>query len=326
MKVALVHDDLARLVSRPDDPLDIGSEWEDERTVAGQAEALRAAGHEVTRISHGPDLIAKLEAFRPDCVFNIAEGRRGKDRESIVPAVCRQMGFACTSSDAAAMALTLDKGLSKALARSLGIPTPDGIVVRRPGDLEGPLPSPPLFVKPNGEGSSMGIRPESVARTLEDAREAARRLLDAIGPVLLETFLPGPEYTVGLLGNEDPEAFPVAEIRTGGRVYDKSMKSKDRMEEEIVCPADLDPETATRLVDWSRTLWREMGLAGMARFDFKCDRNGRPAFLEANPLPGMSRFYSVYILQAATHGIGYERLLARIVDLAVRRAETEFSW
>lgn len=317
IRVALVYDDLASLQACPDDPLDVGSEWEDERTVAGQAEALAANGFEVTRLPYDAEFLDRLRKWAPDVVFNIAEGRRGKDRESIVPAACRLLGIACTSSDAVAMGLSLDKSLCKAVARAYGIPTADWRLVRRADDLDHFSLPLPVFVKPNFEGSSMGIRPSSLVREAADLAPQVRWVLEHIGPALVETALPGAEYTVGLLGDETLTALPVAEIRTHGRIYDKSMKSKDKLEEEILVPAELDPAVAARLVRDSRRLFVELGLGGLARFDFKADAQGEPQFMEVNPLPGLSRYYSVFTIQAQAAGIAYTDLLGRLVRYAL---------
>lgn len=320
MKIALVYDDLASLVPDPQDPLDVGGEWEDERTICGQAEALASLGYEVVRIPYDADFHRRLLDERPRVVFNIAEGRRGRDRESLVPALCRLLGIACTSSDAVGMGLTLNKALCKAVARAHGVPTPDWWLVREPGDFASlPENEAPLFVKPNLEGSSMGIRPESLVREPDALLPQVKWELENVGEVLVERALPGAEYTVGLLGDREPCALPIAEIRTHGKVYDKSMKSKDKLEEEILCPIATPYDES--LVAWSKRLFVELGLSGFARFDFKCDAAGRPQFMEVNPLPGLSRYYSVFTIQAAAAGIGYEALLGRIVSLALLRAE-----
>lgn len=324
MKVAHVHDVLAALAPLPGDPLDVGAEWEDERTVAAQIAALEACGHEVVRVAFQPGFVERLLAQRPDCVFNISEGRRGKDRESLVPAVCQALDIPCTSSDAVGMGVTLDKALSKALARSLGIPTPDWVLWREVADIRPPPFDFPVFVKPNYEGSSMGIRPESVVHDMQALRTQARWCIERVGPALVESLLPGPELTVALLGNEAPRVFPVAEIRTGGRVYDKSMKGKDRMEEEIICPAPIPDDLAGRLVADSRRLFVELGLCGPARVDYKCDAGGEPQFMEVNPLPGLSPFYSVYTIQARSGGLAYDALIGRLVELAVQRHRRGF--
>ena len=319
MRVAHVSDDMKYLKPEPGDPQDLGSEWEDERTVLGQIEALEANGHEVIGLPFDRNLIEELQKARPDCVFNISEGRRGKDRESIVPALCRQLDIPCTSSDAVGMGVSLDKSMCKAIARSMGVPTADWALVRCAEDLRNVALEFPLFVKPNFEGSSMGIRPGSLVHSRQDLSRQADWLLEGIGPVLVEKMLEGPELCVALIGNEAVEAFPVAEVRTGGRIYDKSMKSKDRMEEEVICPAPIDDELAALLIGWSKRLFTQLGLAGLARFDYKCDLEGRPMFLEVNPLPGLSKHYSVYTLQAKAAGLSYEAMIGRLVEIAVGR-------
>lgn len=323
---AIVFDDLENLIPKADDPDGIGQEWEDKRTILGQKEALEANGYRVRLVTFDKQLIGRLEKERPSLVFNISEGHRGKDRESIVPAICRQMNIPCTSSDAAAMAMTLNKAISKAIAKATKIPTPQWTLVTEIGETPFlPFP-PPYFVKPNAEGSSMGIGETSLAETKEAAFDAAWHIVETIGEAIIEQYLSDRELTVGLLGNENPVAFPVAEIRTGGRIYSKAMKSKDKMEEEVICPCDLPKEMQTRLIDWSKRLWRWMGIRGMARFDFKCDRQGNPTFLEVNPLPGMSKYYSVFTIQAKAYGLSYEAMIGKIASLAMERAKTEFRW
>jgi D-alanine-D-alanine ligase len=324
MKIAHVHDVLETLAPRTGDPLDVGSEWEDERTIAGQIEGLCACGHTVVRVPFEQGFAACLMAEKHDCVFNISEGRTGRDRESIVPAVCQALDIPCTSSDAVGMGVTLNKAMCKAVARAARVVTPDWLLWRDASEIRRPPFGFPVFVKPNFEGSSMGIRPQSLVADMQALFEQASWVLTNIGPVLVEQAMPGPELTVALLGNEHPEIFPIAEIRTAGRIYDKSMKSKDRMEEEVICPAEIPGDIAERLVDDSLRLFTELGLAGAVRMDFKCDADGLPQFLEANPLPGLSRYYSVYTIQARAAGIGYDELMGRLVDLALARHSRGF--
>lgn len=319
MKIAHVADNLSKLQIETGDPLDVGSEWEDERTILGQIEALEFAGHSVVRLNFDKNLYTHLASEKPDCVFNISEGKTGKDRESIVPAICKCLDIPCTSSDAVGMGISLDKALCKIIAEQQQIPTPKWQVVDDVNNLDDTGLNYPLFVKPVFEGSSMGIRPESLVDTREKLIKQVKWLTENIGKALIEENMPGRELTVALLGNNNPEAFPVAEIKTGNRIYDKSMKSKDRMEEEVICPAETDEETGLKLVEWSKKLFKVMGLSGLARFDYKCDKNGNPAFLEVNPLPGLSRYYSVYTIQAKAHGLSYEQMINRLTDLAIEK-------
>jgi len=323
MKIAHVADNLLKLEVKKNDPLDVGSEWEDERTILGQIDALEDAGHTVVRLDFDDTLIENLLAEKPDCVFNISEGKTGKDRESLVPAICKFLKIPCTSSDAVGMGISLDKVLCKIIAKQQNIPTARWLVADNTKDLNDSDLQYPLFVKPVFEGSSMGIRPESLVKDKKHLKTQTSWLTKNIGPALIEEYLSGRELTVGLIGNNEPEAFPVAEIKTGDKIYDKSMKGKDSMDEEVICPAPIDAEIEKQLISWSKTLFKIMGLSGLARFDYKCDRDGQPQFMEANPLPGLSKFYSVFTIQASVAGLSYNEMIAKLVSLALKKAESE---
>ena len=332
--VALVFDDPARKNAQTSDlpdvftppeggMLDMGHEWEDERTLAGLVEAVRACGHRVIRVPFDPDLVRRLDDLAPAkaIILNIAEGVRGRNRESLVPAICEILGLPYTCADATGLALTLDKRLAKTLAARAGAPTAEWALVSDPDNPPARLPAFPLFVKPNAQGSSMGIRPDSVAHDLPELRRKVAELCSGgLGPALVETYLAGPELHVAIMGDaRGLTVFPPALIETDGRVYDASMKTKERMEERVICPAPLAEAARSELVGFACTLYNELGLHGPCRFDFKCDAAGLPHFLEANPLPGISRYYSVYTMQAQAAGLSYEEMIGAILEGALHR-------
>jgi D-alanine-D-alanine ligase len=319
-KIALAFDDIQTLVKLPHEPEDLGCEWEDPRTIEGLLEAIRANGYEPIRLPNGPQLPARLIEINPDGVLNIVEGKMGRNRESNIPALCEMLKIPCTSADGFGHALGLDKWVTRLLAADAKVAVPKGALIREIEELENMELPYPLFVKPVYEGSSMGIRQNSKVENIERLREITRWVLTTFGPALVETYLPGDEFSVGLIGSiKNPTAFPIAKISTGDQIYDKSMKGKDAMEEEVECPARISKTLAQTLQQDARQVWRALGLRDYARFDFKCDDLGTPHFMEVNTTPGLSRYYSVYPLMAQAAELDYETLIGRLIEQALSR-------
>ena len=318
LKIAVAYDRLGTWPQEVAQPVDLGSEYEDERTIEALLEAIAAHGHEAEGVVLAPDFVQAIIDAKPDLVFNIAEGVRGRTRESLVPAVLEHIGVAYTGSDGLALAISLDKGLTKTLALSQGIRTPEFRTVRSEADLvDLDLPY-PLFVKPNAEGSSMGICDASLVETASELTERVAHVLrEYRKECLVEVFAPGREFCVGVLGNGKPEVLPIAEVRTETAFY--TQQEKNRHHKELVCPAALPPEVAEEMRWMTIALFTMLQCRDLARVDFRLDGQGRPALLEINPLPGLSPHYSIYPHQAAQAGISYEDLIGRIIAAASSR-------
>jgi len=257
----------------------------------------------------------------PELVFNIAEGVRGRGRESIVPAWLDQVGIPYTGSDPLTLSLTLDKAMAKTVAQAHGVATPAWRCVYDESGLEGLGLEFPLFVKPNGEGSSMGIRRSSLAVREDELRRQVRWVLRHYRQgCLVEEYMPGREFCVGLLGNGEPEILPIVEVRTGTGFY--SYESKSVHDKELICPAELPRELAEHMRGMGRKLFREFRCRDLARLDLKLDARGVPRFLEMNPLPGLSPYYSIFTAQAEAAGMGFEELIGRIIASALERTES----
>ena len=319
MNIALVYDETESLPATCRLPEDAGAEYEDPGTILGLEEAITAAGHRATRVPFGEDIAPRLRELAPDLVFNIAEGVRGPVRESLVPGWLDHLGVPYTGSDGLVLGLTLDKAWTKETARSLGIRTPEFRRVESLDDLRGldlPLP---LFVKPNAEGSSMGIRRRSRVDEPGQLEEQVAWVLNEYGQdCLVEAYCPGREYCVALLGNADPAVLPLAEIQCHGEFL--SYGDKHDRRNSLVCPAAAVPEeTAREMVEAARTLFRRLRCRDLARFDFKLDAEDRPCFIEVNPLPGLSSRHGIFARQALAGGMAYPALIGAIIDLAWRR-------
>lgn len=298
-------------------------EFDDEETVAGLVTALEANGHRVERVGRGVELARRLAAGdRWDLVFNFAEGVRGRSREAQVPAVCEMFEQPYTFSDPLTCAVTLDKPLAKRLVRDHGLPTAPFAVVETAEDAERVDLATPLFVKPAAEGSSKGVTDRSRVASREGLRAACSDLLERFGqPVLVESYLPGREVTVGIVGNGDgAEVLGVMEVLfKDGTDTDYTALNKAEYESRIEYRL-LDGEPLGRRArEVALAAYRALACRDGARIDLRCDAAGEPCFLETNPLPGMHPVKSDLPIMSRLAGITYPELLGRIVEAAGQR-------
>jgi D-alanine--D-alanine ligase len=301
------------------------AEYEDPQTIDWIRGVLSRLGT-VWDLPWSGRFVEECLRYHPDVIFNITEARVGRNRESLVPAVAEALQIPCTGSDAMGMGLSLDKGITKLVARKAGIPTPAFITAANRFELERTLDSAddlryPLIVKPNLGGSSFGIRASSkVFSRKELLREAEWVFQQCRDHALVETFVSGREYAAAILEREVPRVLPIAEIRIGSGdpeefyYYDK----KSRHEKEVLCPAELTSELKQAMERSSLKLFDRMGFQDLARVDFRVDAAGTPWLLEVNPLPGLSPFYSVYPLQAKAAGISSEDIIYQLIENALR--------
>lgn len=298
-------------------------ELDEESTIAGLEDALIENGHRVERVGRGVELARRLAAGeRWDLIFNVAEGVRGRSREAQVPAVCEMFDQPYTFSDPLTCAVTLDKPLAKRVVRDHGLPTAPFAVVERLEDVERIGLAPPLFVKPAAEGSSKGVTAQSRVSSREELRAACEDLLSRFEqPVLVESYLPGREVTVGVLGNDgDARVLAVMEVVfKEGSDGDYTAQNKAEYE-KLVEYRLLDGEPlGQRAREVALGTYRALACRDVARIDLRCDASGEPCFLETNPLPGMNPVTSDLPIMSRLSGISYPELLGRIVEAAARR-------
>ena len=316
-----------RTPSSRDGPEDAQAEYDAWTTVSALAEALSFEGAcRVLPLPFGADLPRLLAVHRPDVVFNIAEGHRGRSREALAPAVLELMEIPYTGSDPVALGLALDKQLARQVAASAGLEVAWGEVAassEQAADLARRAPL-PAFVKPVAEGSSMGVRRRSRVDSPKELEEQVRWVLEVYQqPALVEAFLPGREFSVGILGDgPSARALPVLEVRPAepqgadGFVYCYHTKQDNR--ELLLCPAPVEPGLAEALQHAAGRIFRAMGLRDVARVDFRLGADGRPRFLEVNPLPGLSAA-SLLTAQGRAAGLQLQGLVAAIMASACRR-------
>ncbi|MBK7824411.1 hypothetical protein [Nannocystis sp.] len=317
------------------DPIDRYEEFDSEETVTAIAASLRRLGHEVERLGWGPPmldaLIRRAHGDRLDGVFNFAEGVGGRGRESQVPAMLEMLGIPNTGSDPVALALALDKGLAKLFAAGHGIATAPFLIVGADDPLGGVDLRYPLFAKPVAEGSSMGIRNNSVCRNHAELLALVATLQrNYRQPVLIEEFLPGDEYTVGVLGNgAGAEVLGVMQVQPrhhdGDFVYSLEVKRdylnqvEYRMSDALLASGAVSPAMLATIRQLALDAHRAFACRDLSRVDIRCDRDGAPNFIEINPLPGLNPLHSDLVWIARGHGWDYDRLIARILDVASER-------
>ncbi|MDP2983078.1 MAG: hypothetical protein Q8O92_07100 [Candidatus Latescibacter sp.] len=299
---------------------DLHAEYETPETIAAIARTLSAYG-DVVSLPCDAMLLSRLASDPPDLMFNIAEGWGGRDRESFVPVLCSMLGIPCTGSDAAVMALTMDKALTKHILRDAGIRTPDFIVCR---DI--PLSPPPFgfpaFVKPNCDGSSRGICGKSLVSGMDSFRERIGVIIEKYEqPALVEPYLEGRDFCVGLLGNDPPGVLRTCEVLLGHEegIPFFSFEYK-RCETDMLdmSPSGID---ANELENMALSAWHILGCRDYARLDFRTDSQGVPFLLEVNALPGLSPVSGIFVRQAAASGIPFDDLIGKIFERAGKKRQ-----
>jgi D-alanine-D-alanine ligase len=285
--------------------------------------ALAALGHETERIGNVRALAGRLAGgARFDLVFNTAEGVRGFGREAQVPALLEAFEVAYTFADPLAAALTLHKGMAKRVLRDAGVPTAPFHVVADEADLADVALPFPLFVKPVAEGTAKGI--DAGSRVDDFASLAARcRLVWAryAQPALVEPFLPGREFTTGILGGgREARAIGSLELRLrpGAEPQVYSYLNKEKSEELVELPL-ADAEAKALVEPVALAAWRALGGRDAGRIDLRLDAEGRPLVLELNPLPGLHPTHSDLPILWSTLGRSYVELIGAIVDSAAAR-------
>lgn len=301
------------------------AEFDSDATVNALQAAIEELGYSVDRIGNARALCARLcKNDRWDLVFNIAEGLYGRSREAQVPSLLELYGLPHTFSDPLVCALTLDKAMAKRVLQSAGLHTPRFHVIRADSDLDAVDLPYPLFAKPIAEGTGKGIDRTSKIETPSQLREVCGRLLERFDqPVLVEEYLPGREYTIGLLGTGNQArvlgAMEVA-IRKQADTVIYSYDVKENSEElvDYARPART-PETE-EVEALALEAYRMLEVRDAGRVDIRLDRYDRPAFMEVNPLPGLHPTHSDLPMIARQEGLSYAKLIGSIIESALERA------
>jgi D-alanine-D-alanine ligase len=328
MRIGIAYNLRDEVPETPGAPVDHAEEFDSPATIEALAQVLASAGHSVERLGFGRAFLERMLADPPELVFNIAEGLHGRSREAQVPAVCEMLGVPCTGSDPLALALTLDKDLAKRVVSSHGLATPRHLTVERLADLPGgDEPGGlafPLIVKPAWEGSSKGVRLASRVTTAAALREQVAFVLEGYGgPALIEEFCEGSEFTVGVIGNDEPRVIGVMEIRhrtlpPGKFLYSLEVKRDWENQVEYLVPPPVEKRLLADLESLALGCYRALGCRDVSRVDLRL-KAGVPHLNEVNPLPGLSPTYGDLPILAGRMGWSYPQLVLAIVRHALER-------
>jgi len=322
MRVALVYDlrDDYRALGFSEEEI---AEFDNVGTIDELAGALEALGCEVERVGRGQALAARfVSGERFDLVFSIAEGVKGRSREAQVAALCELFDQPYLFSDPLTMAVSLDKAVAKRLVRDAGVPTPAFAVAETSASELAGWEHFPAFVKPLAEGTGKGCEAASLVHNGDDLVAAATRVIERYRqPALVERYLSGREFTVGIVGNgQEARVLGVCEIllkeQAEANVY--SLHNKELCE-DLVIYAPADDGEARLAATRAREAYWALECRDAARIDFRSDAKGEPYFLEANPLAGLNPWHSDLPILAAQNGVEFVALIGMILDAGLAR-------
>lgn len=299
------------------------AEFDSELTIRAIVEALASLGYAPVRIGGIRRLTERLaQGERFDAVFNICEGLKGVAREAQVPALLEAYDIPYVFSDPLTLCLALDKALAKGVVRGAGIATADFAVIECEDDISDIALSFPLFVKPFAEGSGKGVGASS---RVEDAQALARavkaRLAQFRQPVLVETYLPGREFTVGIIGTgKSAAALGVLEVvlTEKASAHGYGYENKERFEEKVDYRSACDSD-AEAAADLALRAWRALRCRDGGRVDVRFGADRNPYFLEVNPLAGLNPERSDLVFIARNRGMSYRDLIAAIMAAFLAR-------
>jgi len=319
MKIGLTYDLRSWYIDRGYS-MDETAEFDKQETVDALENSLKKMGHETEPVGNAFQLIEALTAGkRWDLVFNIAEGLYGDGRESVVPAILDQYKIPYVFSGPVIMGVSLNKHLAKLVVSSAGVPVSPGILVRDSDDLEKINLTYPLFVKPVSEGTGKGITEKSLVNTASELRAMAEWILKEFRqPALVEEYLPGREFTVGIIGTgaESVAIGGMEVICADNLPYSVEVKENY----QNYCQyTPLDEKIADECRRVALKAWNALDAVDAGRIDLKADRHGRICFIEANPLAGLNPVHSDLPILSRMYGIEYQKLMEMIMDAATRR-------
>jgi len=309
-----------------DDPIDASAELDGHKTIECLKKAFESAGHQVVLIGGARQLISRHNQndLKVDIVFNISEGFRGRNRESQVPAILDLYNIPFAGADALTLGVTLDKVVAKKCFIADGIPTARYFKATQEDNLLAlNTIGFPLFVKTLHEGTSKGITQSSRVENIDQLKVQVEHInRNYHQPALVEEFIKGTEFTVGVIGNNPPEAMPVVQYAIAGKTsLGNEFYSYRHVAEKLVehiCPAPIDDKLAKRLQDLAVRAYQSVDCRDFGRVDFRVDEKGNPYVLEINPLPNLSPD-DVFVLFGKVKGMSYNQIINKILDEALIR-------
>lgn len=325
MRVGLTYDLKTDYELKPSDPVDKYAEFDKEETIVVIENALQEGGHQVIRIGNGKKLIDFLvvKKEKVDIIFNIAEGINFRSREAQVPAILDMLGIPYVGSDPLTQTITLDKVMAKKIVAYHNLPTPKFILVNEISDLEDfDLPF-PVIVKLRYEGTSKGLDKNALVNNFTKLKERVEWAIKTYHqPVLVEEFIKGKEFTIGIIGNEKPEVLPAVQITIHGKLdlgeefYIHSLVESTGV--EYICPAKISPDLDKKIQELAKKCYQVLECRDFGRIDIRTDENDNLYFLECNPLPSLA-LVDIWPIVASQTGLTYNQMINRILSYALSR-------
>jgi D-alanine-D-alanine ligase len=300
--------------------MDETAEFDKQETVDALENSLKLMGHETEPVGNAFQLIEALAAGkRWDIVFNIAEGLYGDGRESVVPAILDQYKIPYVFSGPVIMGLSLNKHLAKLVVAAAGVPVSPGYLITELKDLEKCNLKYPLFVKPVSEGTGKGITEKSLVNTSAELSKMVEWILSEFRqPALVEEYLPGREFTVGIVGyGDEAKAIGGMEVMTINNLP-YSVEVKENYQNYCTYKP-LDTDIIDECKSVALSAWKALDAVDAGRIDLKADRHGKICFIEANPLAGLNPVHSDLPILCRMYGVEYQTLLEMIMKSAIRR-------
>ncbi len=322
MKIGLTYD-LRSDYLKEGYSLEETAEFDKESTIEGMENAIKTAGHQTHRIGNARQLIKQLQAGeRWDMIFNITEGLYGEGRESLVPALLDMYKIPYVFSGPVTLGISLNKAFAKQIVRDSGINTPAFYVVSKPADIAKVKLHYPLFAKPISEGTGKGIDSRSVINSNDELLGVCTQLLKKFNqPVLVEEFLPGREFTVGVLGTGDDAYVPGAMEIIYNKKNDQQIYSYETKEnyEDLVKYIPVTGELFEACKDIAVRAWNALNCFDGGRVDVKIDRYGKMSFIEVNPLAGLNPITSDLPILCKLNGVSYQEIISKMLKSAIKR-------
>lgn len=326
MRVALI------LNTRKDES-EFEVEYDPPHTIELIKHGIETAGHEYVFIEADENVLNNLKKIRPDLVFNRSEGLRGESRESHIPAILEMLEIPYVGANVLTTAVCLNKGWTKKIISYHGVLTPQFNIVSSLEEADKIKFEYPVILKPNEEGSSVGINEDNVVHNLTQLKAKLKDMLsEYIQSILIEQFIAGREFSVGTLGKPDGflEVLPIVEVDFSnmppevGNVLGQRAKTILDDLSHYVCPAKIDTKLKQRIESIALDICKYLEVPDFARIDFRMDKKGRIFFLEINPLPGMDfdpeeQDISFFPLMAMKGDYTYDELIQRLLESAMTR-------
>lgn len=323
----LVADIYPKNISNQTKPHPGIQEWESQESIDILIQTIQSLGYHAEMILNPWEFLQKFTSLETSkkqntILWNLVEGYASRNREAYIPAIAEYLGVSCIGSDAHVNIININKYLCTQIAKSISIPVPIEMRIRSVEELQDvetffDSKADIFFVKPNLEGSSIGIFENSICHSIKKVKELATQLLDSYDEILIQEYLSGDEYSVALLQTRD-EGWLIgsAQIIAPGKVYDSKTKSKSSMPESV----NKIPNQHLKIFMEKKSLEfvNELRCEGYARVDWKMDSLNQTKFLEINTTPGLSKVYSLFpkILEL-TSKLEYTNMIQKIIENAI---------